>query len=94
MPKAVAGAGPNVSLRTVVLLAQAKERLIALSRRRKRVRYANYDHDGAAPLEWDELHAVLPRRLREQHSPSTLRTWFEQSSKDGGHTASVNDLLL
>ena len=48
--------------------------------------------DDDASLDFEEFLAMQPRQLRDMHSTSTIREWFDAADTDGSGRLSVNEV--
>ena len=74
----------------------ATETMKTEARRRRGVRFKDYDFDGAVGLDYEEFYSIQPRKIREHHSAARIRKWFDAVCAANGKpgVVSVNDFFL
>jgi Ca2+-binding EF-hand superfamily protein len=71
-------------VRAVGAAVQATQEMKAAVKRRLPVRYKDYDHDGALPLDPEEFYSLMPRVVREKHSARAILRWYAECAKANG----------
>ena len=68
--------------------------MVLMGHKLRSLRYAEYDFDGAQPLDWEEFYAAQPHRIREMHSTEVIRTWFDSATENAAAGLSINAFFL
>jgi Ca2+-binding EF-hand superfamily protein len=70
------------------------------AKRRRFIRYRDYDFDGAIPLDIEEFYSLQPRSVREKHGTVAIRRWHRACCAANGAEAveqqriSINQFFL
>lgn len=57
-------------------------------------RFAEYDADGNQALDFEEFLAMMPDRVRSNHSSEEIQQWFKMADTSGDGTISVNEFFV